>query len=91
METRESMLEKLVAKAEEDSDFRSQLLTDPSTALKEAFGLEVPDEFKVTVHQDDARTAHLVLPASAELTDAQLQQAAGGTTCFNLEANDWLG
>ena len=72
------MLEKLVAKAEEDSDFRSRLLANPNAALKEAFGLEVPDEFKVTVHQDDARTAHLVLPASAELTDAQLQQAAGG-------------
>lgn len=33
------------------------------------------------VHEEDARAAHLVLPASAELTDAQLEQAAGGGIC----------
>ena len=80
METRESMLEKLVAKAAEDSHFRGQLLANPNIALRESFGIEIPEDFKVAVHQDDARTAHLVLPARAELTDAQLEQAAGGTT-----------
>ena len=78
METQESMIKKLTAKAEEDSDFRGRLLANPSSALKEAFDIEVPKDFNVVVHEDDARTAHLVLPASAELTDAQLQQAAGG-------------
>lgn len=53
MDSRESVLEKLVVKTEQDSDF------------------------KVIVHEDDARTAHLVLPASAELNDAQLEHAAG--------------
>ena len=42
MDTKVSMLEKLLARAEEDTDFRG------------------------------------VLPASAELSDAQLQQATGG-------------
>ena len=79
METQESMIKKLIAKAEEDSDFRGRLLANPSSALKEALDIEVPKDFNVVVHEDDARTAHLVLPASAELTDAQLQQAAGGS------------
>lgn len=81
MDTRESMLEKLMAKAEEDTDFRGRLLANPGSALKEAFDIEVPDDFKVVVHEDDARTAHLVLPASSELSDAQLQHAAGGAWC----------
>ena len=78
METTESMMGKLVAKAEEDADFREQLLADPGSALHEALGIKLPEDFNVVVHEDDARTAHVVLPASAELTDAQLQQAAGG-------------
>ena len=87
MDTRESMLKKLAVKSEEDADFRSELLTNPKSALKEAFDIEIPDDFNVVVHEDDARTAHLVLPAAAELTDAQLAQAAGGTWC---EKSTWL-
>ena len=81
METQQRMLERLIAKAQEDTDFREQLVADPNSALKEAFDIEVPDDFNVVIHEDDARTAHLVLPASTELTDAQLQQAAGGGIC----------
>ena len=75
------MMQKLIAKAQEDADFRGRLVANPSTALKEAFDIEVPEDFNVLVHEDDARTAHLVLPASPELTDAQLEQAAGGNWC----------
>lgn len=78
MDTQESLMTKLLIKAQEDTQFRVSLLDDPNSALKEAFDIEIPDDFNVLVHQDDARTAHLVLPASGELTDAQLQQAAGG-------------
>ena len=81
MESQESSLKKLVAKAEEDTDFRGRLLANPNSALKEVFGIDVPDDFNVVVHEDDARTAHLVLPASSELTDAQLEHAAGGAWC----------
>lgn len=89
MDTRDSMMGKLVAKAEADTDFREQLKANPSSALKEALDIEVPDDFNVIVHEDDARTAHLVLPASAELTDAQLQQAAGGEWCGDLVGSQW--
>ena len=81
MDTQESLLNKLIAKADEDSDFRDRLKADPRSVLKETFDIELADGFNLEVHEDDARTAHLVLPASAELTDAQLQQAAGGQPC----------
>lgn len=81
MESQASLVAKLVAKAGEDSDFRARLLSDTNAALTEVFGITVPEDFNVIVHEEDARTAHLVLPAAAELSDAQLQQAAGGAWC----------
>ena len=81
MESQENLIKKLVAKAEADSDFRARLVSNPGSALKETFDIDMPEDFNVVVHEDDARTAHLVLPASAELSDAQLQQAAGGAWC----------
>ena len=71
METLESMLEKLIARTEVDTDFRRRLVADPVSALKAAFNIEVSEDFSVLVHEDDARTAHLVLPAG------------GGITCFD--------
>ena len=83
METQQSMMEKLIAKAQEDADFRGRLVANPNAALKEAFDIEVPGDFNVVVYEDDARTAHLVLPASPELDDVQLQRAAGGICDIN--------
>ncbi len=62
-DVQESIMEKLVAKAEEDTDFPSRLLTNPSSAWKETLDIELPDDFNVVVHEDDALTVHLVLPA----------------------------
>lgn len=88
METQNTMLEKLIAKTEEDPDFRQRLLDNPRSGVKEALDIEVPDAFDIVIHEDDAHTAHLVLPPSAELSDAQLEQAAGGTQrCLQLQ---WL-
>ena len=78
METQDTMLEKLITKTEEDPHFRQWLLANPRSAVKETLNIEVPDDFEIVVHADDDRTAHLVLPPSAELSDAQLQRAAGG-------------
>ena len=78
METQAELMKQLIDKAGEDSDFRTQLRDNPRLAIEETFDIQFPDSFNVVVHEDDARTAHIVLPASAELTDTQLQQAAGG-------------
>ena len=89
METQASMLEKLLAKAAEDTAFRTKLLAEPRAALQEGLGIQVPGDFNVVIHEDDARTAHLVLPASSELTDTQLERAAGGGICGS-GTLDWL-
>jgi len=42
----------------------------------------LPGDFNVVAHEDEVQTAHLVLPPSAEMTDAQLDQVASGG-CVN--------
>lgn len=78
METQASMTQKLITKAQEDPKFRQSLLDNPRLALKEGMDIDVPSDFNLFVHEESSHTAHLVLPASAELADEQLQQAAGG-------------
>ena len=70
--------EHLVKKATEDEAFRARLLSDPKAAIQDELDLAIPAEFTIKVYEDVADTAHLVLPPSAKLGDADLQQAAGG-------------
>ena len=83
MYTQDSMQQRLIDMAEEDGAFRERLLADPRTAIRDALEFELPADFNVVVHEDGVRTANLVLPPSAELTDAQLDQVTGGVICTN--------
>lgn len=79
MNTQGSLQQRLLDMAEDDGEFRSRLLSDPRIAIREALDVELPGDFKIVVHEEDVNTAHLVLPPSAEVTDAQLDQVTGGT------------
>lgn len=71
-------------KASVDAEFRKLALENPSSAVKQLTGLEIPEGFKLHV-VDNAR-AHLtvVLPDlkadEHELDEAELQNVAGGTS-----------
>ena len=73
-----AMRERLIAKAAEDETFRARLLADPKDAVQEELGVNIPDGFTLEVHEEAADISHLVLPPSAELDEAALEQAAGG-------------
>ena len=73
-----AMRERLIAKAAEDGTFRARLLADPKDAVRDELGVKIPDEFTIAVHEETADTGHLVLPPSAELDEAALEQVAGG-------------
>ena len=68
----------ILTKAAEDDDFRTRLLTDPKAAISAETGMTVPEGFDVVVHEDSGTTAHLVLPPSPALTEAELEKVAGG-------------
>lgn len=76
--TQNALRAELLAKAAADDGFRAKLIDDPKAAIEEAFGLAVPQSVNVLVHEDTAQEAHLVLPPSAGLTDADLEAVAAG-------------
>jgi len=77
----EDMRRKLTEKAGEDMDFRSLLVSDPKGAINQEFGITVPDNIEIKVHESDLRTLHLALPAGPELDEEQLEAVAAGLCC----------
>ena len=79
--------EQVIAKAMKDETFRQELLSNPKAAIERELGINVPQDVTIAVHEDTPSTLHLVLPmpassaAWAELSDAELEQATGGTGC----------
>ena len=80
MTTATEMRERILSKAEVDGDFRARLIADPKAVISAEIGADIPDGIEVAVHEDSATTAHLVLPPSPELTEAELEMVGGGTT-----------
>jgi len=52
----------IVTKAVKEADFREALQADPRAAIQKAFGVELPGDVDVVVHQDSANVINLVLP-----------------------------
>ena len=78
MTTATELKTQILTKADEDSDFRARLLTDPKAAISTELGTAIPEGFNVLVHEDSATTAHRVLPPSLKLSEAELAQVSGG-------------
>jgi len=74
--------EHVVALAATDPDFRRQLLAHPKAALRRALGINFPSGLEISVIEEAPRHIYIVLPmlapAGQELTDEQLDEAAGG-------------
>ena len=75
--TATELRDRLLAQAANDDDFRVRLLADPKATLREDFDIAVPENLKLYVHEEDATSAHLVLPRSKKLTDAEMEAASG--------------
>ena len=69
----------MLDKAAEDEAFRSRLLEDPDTAIKEELGVSMPEGLKINVLEDTADTTNVVLPPRARLDEVELESisAAG--------------
>ena len=77
MTTATEMRDRVLSRADEDGDFRAALISDPKAAIAAEIGQTLPDGFDLVVHEDSATTAHLVLPPSPALTDADLEAVTG--------------
>ncbi|CAM4149629.1 NHLP leader peptide family RiPP precursor [Saccharibacillus endophyticus] len=52
----------VIQKAWEDPEFRARLLADPKSALRDAFGIELPDHIRLTAVEESANDFYLVIP-----------------------------
>jgi len=79
----EKLLEAVCHRASMDGPFRAQLLADPASAIHAAFGVSLPEGFRIRfVEKDPGLDALVVLPdlhdADEELSDDDLEKVAGG-------------
>ena len=81
-------IEKAIARAWTDADYKAKLLSDPHAALADA-GVEVPAGTTVKVVENTADTQHMVLPVApaetGEIAMEDLEKVAGG----NLDTMLW--
>ena len=83
MQRTEEIQRQLIEKASEDDEFRALLVADPKGAIKNEFGVDVPDSVNIQVHESDLNDIHLALPPgpSVELDEERLEAIAAGLCC----------
>ena len=64
-------------RADSDSEFRAQLLEDPSAAVSALLGVPIPAHVAITVHEESPTDIHLVIPGKSALDDEDLALVAG--------------
>ncbi len=84
MQSAEEMRRHLTEKATEDSAFRAQLVSDPKGVMSQEFGITVPDNIEVVVHESDMRTVHLALPPDPVMDEEQLEAISAGLCCCGI-------
>ena len=72
-------LAQLFAACWKDEALKARLMADPRTVLKE-HGLDVPDSMNLKVVENADDCVHITMPAppSGDLSDDELEKAAGG-------------
>ena len=81
MQSAEDMRRYLTEKAAENLEFRQQLLADPKSVIQQEFGVMIPDNINVVVHESDMQTVHLALPPNPTLDEEQLEAISAGLCC----------
>ena len=84
MQTAEEMRVHLTNRAAEDSGFRAQLVADPKGVMNQEFGITVPDNIEIVVHESDMRTVHLALPPDPVMDEEQLEAISAGLCCCGI-------
>ena len=67
-----------VLRASRDSDFRERLLRAPKETVEAEFGVRLPDDHAIHVHEESYATTHVVLPPPPRLSAAERSAARTG-------------
>jgi len=70
--------ESLESRAGQDSEFRARLLASPKEAIEQEFGVRLPADHEIHVHEETYSTTHLVLPPRSKLSREEREAARTG-------------
>jgi hypothetical protein len=73
MSQEQELRDKIIEKAWEDAEFKKQLLADPKAAIKDAFGIEVPDNVNIKALEESADNYYLVIPQNPASVDDDVE------------------
>ena len=84
MQSAEDMRRHLMEKAVDDNAFRQQLVSDPKGVIHQEFGVTIPDNIQIMVHESNMQIVHLALPPSNSLDEEQLEAISAGLCCCGI-------
>ena len=68
----------LLSRAAEDIDFRKRLLAQPKETIDREFGVTLPADHEIHVHEETYSATHLVLPPPSKLSPEEREAARTG-------------
>ena len=68
----------LESRAGRDSEFRARLLASPKDAIEQEFGVRLPADHEIHVHEETCSRTHLVLPPRSKLSREEREEARTG-------------
>ncbi len=68
----------LVSRADKDSDFRERLLRHPRETVEKEFGVTLPEDHEIHVHEETYGATHVVLPPRNRFSEAEREAARTG-------------
>ncbi len=68
----------LRSRAREDAGFRERLLAKPKETIEQEFGVTLPAEHEIFVHEETDTATHLVLPPPGKFSEAEREAAKTG-------------
>jgi hypothetical protein len=73
----------IIERVWKDPEFKREFTTNHKGTIEKYSGQKLPADVKILVHEEDAKTMHLTIPAPppnlSELSDDELEKVAGGT------------
>ena len=70
----------IVKRAGKDSNFLERLLRNPKDTIEREFGVTLPEDHGLHLHEESESETHIVLPPRSKLSDAEREEARAGAT-----------